>query len=130
MDARLKTQIRFEMDDICLYTKVKGSDDPFSPADMENIKKAIDLPDIDASINWVRKPDRPAWRQVSPKTGGRVVLKSLNTQGRTTAAAKSKNNENPSNRKRPLSADSSDSDSSKELNKSGSKNDVDMSESL
>ena len=72
LDPQLKTQIRFENDDICLYTKEKGTEGPFEPEDMTK----FDLPAIQHSIKWTRKPDRPAWQQVKPQRN-MVQLKSL-----------------------------------------------------
>ena len=73
-DKGLKTQIRFRADDISLYTKRKGSDEPFIEVDMTDIIGK--LPAIEANIKWRRKPDLPAWRKASPEA--RVVtLKSL-----------------------------------------------------
>ena len=38
----LKTQIRFTSEDICLYTKIKGTDGPLEPADMDALEKEIE----------------------------------------------------------------------------------------
>ena len=107
LDSQLKTQIRFETADICLYTKKKGTDDPFTAADMVKIDKEIDLPPLE-NMKWTRKPDRPAFRQVSPKTK-QVQLKSLAMVSQKDTSPKSSQKVAKVNsKKHKLSADSSD----------------------
>ena len=107
-DRTVKTQIRWGKDDLALYTKTRGTDNPFTPYDMEELGKAIELPRIEYNIKWNRRPDRPAWRQVSPKHG-RVVLKSL--EGSDLERQRSTDNEpKPKKSKHRLSADSSGSE--------------------
>ena len=72
----IKMQIRFEDDDIELFTKLRGSDEPFQPAGINAPETKIELPPIDYNAKWKRKEDRPPWRNVSPQRE-RVVLKSL-----------------------------------------------------
>ena len=75
-DERLKTQIRFVENDITLFTKEKGTDEPFEPVDMEELRKKINLPDVDYSVVWRKREERQPWRRVSPDRR-RVCLKSL-----------------------------------------------------
>ena len=62
--------------DIALFTKQKGTDDPLEVVDMEELRKKVHLPAIDYSVKWGKKQDRQSWRRTSPSTG-KVVLKSL-----------------------------------------------------
>ena len=75
-DASLKTQIRFLENDIGLFTKEKGTDDPFEPVDMEELKNKIRLPEVDYTVVWKMREERQPWRRVSPDKR-RVCLKSL-----------------------------------------------------
>ena len=61
-DRNLKTQIRFGIDDIALYTKRRGTDEPFQLADIGQIT----LPQIDHNAAWTRHSEHPAWRKASP----------------------------------------------------------------
>ena len=63
-DNTLKTQIRFVNDDIALFTKTKGTDEPFLEADMNDISKRIRLPAIDYAVKWNMKADREPMRRV------------------------------------------------------------------
>ena len=72
----LKTQIRYGIKDIELWTKVRGSDDRFSQMKMEDIEMTEQLPKFDHSVKWTRKKERPPRRQVSP-TRSKAVVPSL-----------------------------------------------------
>ena len=75
-DPSLKTQIRFQKNDICLFTKVKGSDDPFVQFDMNIIEEKEKLPAIEFDIPWKKRVEHPPWRRTSPEIR-QVTLKSL-----------------------------------------------------
>ena len=80
-NSRLKTQIRFTEDDVKLFVKLKGVDEPFAEVAMEVIEKDENLPDIEYNIVWKRKEDQPKWRRTSPVIR-EVNLKSLAGAGR------------------------------------------------
>ena len=75
-DDGLKTQIRFEIDDIALFTKRRGTEEPFTRVDNAELERFEKLPDNEPNADWKRGAEFPAWRQASPET--RVIkLKSL-----------------------------------------------------
>ena len=77
---------------------------------MEELAKAVELPRIEYNIKWNRRPDRPIWRQVSPKHG-RVQLKSLENTDKERQRSTSRDKEPKTKRqKHRLSADSSGSE--------------------
>ena len=75
-DEGLKTQIRFEIDDIALFTKRRGTDEPFTRVDNTEVEKVEKLPDNEPNADWKRGAELPAWRQASPEIR-EVKLKSL-----------------------------------------------------
>ena len=75
-NKELKTQIRFVDQDIVLFTKEKGTDNPFKMADMSEIEKHVRLPPPDHSVSWKQKPEKQQWRRTSPYNK-EIVLKSL-----------------------------------------------------
>ena len=111
-NKNLKTQIRFGNDDISLYTKTKGQDEPFQEEDMEYIRTLIELPEVEANVSWKRKNDTPAWRRASPEIR-EVQLKSLGepTRGKSTSSERQ-----PLRKARKNDADSSTSGSSSDSN--------------
>ena len=72
--------MRFSHDDVVLLTKTKGTDEPLAPMEMSEIAKHTLIPDIDHNVQWKRKLDRPAFRQVSPQSRT-INLKSLGGAG-------------------------------------------------
>ena len=64
----LKTQIRFVDKDIAIFSKIKGTDDPFSSMDMETLRDELDLPPVDYNVVWKKGNDRKKWRRTSPDT--------------------------------------------------------------
>ena len=129
--GNVKTQIRFTDIDIRLYTKIKGTEDPFEEMAMEEVETNEKLPKVEHDIQWRRKEDQPTWRRVSPDVR-QVQLKSLTnakfpTDGRTGGAEKMSRNistastDGPSKKKnRKLNTESSSSDSSSSSDKVGS----------
>ena len=95
-DDTIKTQIRFEQVDIGLYTKTRGTDGQFEPMRMEEIEMNGRLPPIDLTVQWKKKVERPAWRQISPQKQ-KVYLKSLGQVSPTTEpeVKRKKNDESP-----------------------------------
>ena len=75
-DPSLKTQIRFSMDDVRLWTKTKGTDEQFVEMEMEKVERMQKLPRIDHNAPWRKRADHPKWRRISPSQE-KVVLKSL-----------------------------------------------------
>ena len=75
-DKGLKTQIRFEKDDISLYTKRKGTEEPYSKIETAELELEDKLPELEPHAEWKRKEEKPAWRQASPEIR-EVKLKSL-----------------------------------------------------
>ena len=118
-DRTLKTQIRWTNNDIVLMTKTRGTDEAFTPITMTEIAEIIDLPRIEYNLVWNRKPDRPAWRNVSP-SNGRIHLKSLGRQTNGTNGTNLRREESPKYKKskHQLSADSSDSNNEDDLPRS------------
>ena len=102
----VKTQIQFEELDIEIYMKNRGTDHPFQPAGIEELARRQNLPEIESNIQWKRKEDKPAWRNVSPQHK-RVVMESLGGQNR--AQRQMSPDREPANKKskHQLSADSS-----------------------
>ena len=72
----IKMQIRFSDDNIVLYTKLKGTQEPFLPENMPELIERIKLPAIDPNADWKRREELPPWRRTSPVTE-KVCLKSL-----------------------------------------------------
>ena len=75
-EGNLKTQIRFIDNDVRLYIKRKGTDEPFEEVDMKEVEENGELPRIDHSAPWRKRMDHPKWRRTSP-TQGKILLKSL-----------------------------------------------------
>ena len=75
-NKELKTQIRFIKTDIALFTKKKGTDDPFLQMDMGHIESEINLRGIYYSVTWKKKTERLPWRRTSPDNR-KISLKSL-----------------------------------------------------
>ena len=74
-NPHLKTQIRFSNDDITLYTKIKGTEEPFVEMDMTELRTK--LPDIDYRVKWNMRSEKPPMRKkVSPERRN-IALKSL-----------------------------------------------------
>ena len=73
-DPFLKTQIRFTDDDIALYTKTKGTDDPFVETKLSEL--TVTLPNIEYNVKWNMRSERQPMRRVSPEKRN-IVLKSL-----------------------------------------------------
>ena len=48
----IKTQIRFVDRDITLFTKERGTDDPFTPMEMQKIQENANLPPLDMTVTW------------------------------------------------------------------------------
>ena len=71
-----KTQIRFMERDICLFTKEKGTEEPFRPVNMEELIEKIGLPNIDYKADWKMRNENPPWRRTSP-AARKITLKSL-----------------------------------------------------
>ena len=99
----LKTQIRFVDKDIRLFTKERGTDDPFQEYDMSTLESEVQLPGVDYSVKWSMKQERQPWRRTSPTTE-KVSLKSLRNVSPSSQPALKKNKvnqnvESPSNRK-------------------------------
>ena len=59
-DKDLKTQICFIDQDIALFTKKKGTDNPFKMADMGEIERNVRLPPPDHSVSWKQRPEKAA----------------------------------------------------------------------
>ena len=116
-DRTLKTQVRWSSNYLILMTKMRGTEDPFVPISMTELAAEIDLPRIEYNIVWKQKPDRPAWRNVSP-TNGRIHLKSLGGKTKTneTNVTNKSYETSPRNKrsKHQFSADSSDSNNEDE----------------
>ena len=53
-DSSLKTQIRFLKDDVGLFTKCKGTDEPFTRMEMDENDFTEKLPEIDVNATWRR----------------------------------------------------------------------------
>ena len=107
-DTGLKTQICFGKADIALYTKRRGSEDPFIMEDLSEIDKQINLPDIEHNVSWKRREELPKWRKVSPDV--RVVqLKSLGWKEREDSGSSTEQNIRKKTRSRQNCADSSPS---------------------
>ena len=113
---KLKTQIRFGLNDISLYTKTKGQDEPFQEEDMDYIVKTFKLPDIEANASWKRKSDFPTWRKASPEIR-EVNLRSLGepARGKSTSSERQ-----PKRKASKNSAESSTSGSSSDSSNSDS----------
>ena len=47
---------------------------------MREVEKEAKLPEIDFNLEWKRRPDRPAFRQISPQNR-KINLKSLGGDG-------------------------------------------------
>ena len=75
-DAKLKTQIRFMKNYICLFTKTKGMDEPFVEMDMREVEEKEKLPEIEHWVSWRKGTEKPTWRRTSPVIR-EVQLKSL-----------------------------------------------------
>ena len=126
-DPSLKTQIRFSMDDVRLWTKTKGTDEQFVEMEMEKVERIQKLPRIDHNAPWRKRADHPKWRRISPSQEA-VVLRSLaggckDAAGGTSSSwqddkqrhrvrSDSTEKETASSKKKRLSADSSSSSSS------------------
>ena len=122
--GNLKTQIRFTDIDIRLFTKIKGTEDPFEEMPMEEVELTEKLPKVEHEIQWRRREDQPSWRRVSPD-GRKVQLKSLandkfQTDGRSEGGAdkmsrniSTTSTDGPMKKKnKKINAESSSSDSS------------------
>ena len=131
-NREIKTQIRFTADDICLYTKVKGTEGPLEPVDMEALEKEIDLPAIEHNIKWSRKPDRPEWRQSAPQKKT-VELRSLckgspgMSREKQSGSVTSLDGAPRHKKQKVNSADSSDSSPGSSLDTGARKNGMDCS---
>ena len=75
-NSELKTQIRFMDSDISLFTKIRGSEEPFEEVNMVKLVAEIKLPAIDYSVKWNMKSEHQPWRRTSPETR-KIILKSL-----------------------------------------------------
>ena len=119
-DSTLKTQIRFVEQDIGLFTKTKGTEDPFTEMNMENLQTDLCLPPVDFSIKWSMKPDKEPWRRVSPdkrtitlkSLGGKPIHSSQMAGKPDQQQSQTTNSVRSSNRKKFLSAESSNSEGS------------------
>ena len=110
-DENLKTQIRFENMDICLYTKQRGTDEPFRPVDMEQLESETSLPVKKVELKSLAAPDKTI--QTTPantteETSRKRYYSQLQLQLQTAAAKKRE--ERP--RKRDLSQLQAESSSS------------------
>ena len=65
-DSELKTQIRFIKDDVRLYTKRKGLNEPFVEVPMEELDETEKVPGIEMNVEWRRRNELPNWRRTSP----------------------------------------------------------------
>ena len=65
-EKELKTQIRFVGQDIALFTKTRGTEDPFVMTDVAEVEKEIRLPPLDHTVTWKQKEERQQWRRTSP----------------------------------------------------------------
>ena len=79
-DKSIKTQIRFGDLDLVLLVKQRGTEEQLRPLNMREIEKEAKLPEIDYNLEWKRRPDRPAFRQISPQNR-KINLKSLGGDG-------------------------------------------------
>ena len=114
-DKNLKTQIRFLDRDIGLFVKTKGTEDPFTQINKEDIEKECRLPPIDYSVKWTMRDEKHPWRRTSPDTNRKIVLKSLGN--RNTSPSSQKEPDSKKNRYySPDSGNSADESSKKQTN--------------
>ena len=64
-DRRLKTQVRFGAKDIEIWTKEKGTEEPFSLTPLRAFLGTDSIPDYDDEIKWRKVRDREPRRRVS-----------------------------------------------------------------
>ena len=58
----MKTQLRFNHDNVEILTKTKGSMEPYKPAPHDRFCDHLTIPDYDHGIAWVVREDKPARR--------------------------------------------------------------------
>ena len=105
-DKNLKTQICFKEMDIGIFTKTRGTDEPFSECDLEDILKLITLPKIDLTVSWKKKVEIPNMRR-SSRTIRNVELKSLGGSKTRTSSPSPDRQPSYKRSKQSLSAESS-----------------------
>ena len=64
-DKYLKTQVRFGNKDLEVWTKEKGSEDPFLQVSLKEFLGTEELPDFDDDIKWRKTKDRAPRRRVT-----------------------------------------------------------------
>ena len=112
-DKTLKTQIRFGETDIEVYTKKKGTQEPFRYVALDKIVYLNEIPAFDHSRKWTKRQDRPPRRRVfssnqSPPTSRKQRNIPPSRQNSTT--------DNPSKKSRTESpVESSDSSDSSDM---------------
>ena len=65
-DKRIKTQLRYGIRDVELWTKIRGSDERYERMKMEVIEDEVQLPKFDHSLRWKRRQERRPVKIVSP----------------------------------------------------------------
>ena len=98
-----ETQIRIGDMDLEIYTKIRGSQEPFAKINIEDVMDTADAPKFDHSINWKPKSSYPKRRKISypaidplaskPKAN-HILSRSNSSEQFTNKKAKTNHNEN------------------------------------
>ena len=82
MNQGLKTQVRFGVKDVEVYTKYKGSDEPYKRSALEEIVDITLIPSYDHKIKWKQRAERPPRRKVQYGNQPRPSSKNVHSLSR------------------------------------------------
>ena len=119
-NSNLKTQIRIGENDFEVYTKVKGSQDPYTKEDLNEIMDMVKAPKFNHSIKWKRKPIQPERKKLHYPN--KDSEKQNNTKIRTNSFEVSKN------KKAKISHDEEKDDSEDAMMQDNQEENMDSSE--
>ena len=126
-DGRMKTQLRYGKDDLEVWTKMKGDDEPFSLVNMKEFVDGHEVPDFDDKMKWHSHRDRQPRRRVSssrqtsparPASG--EVFRTRGHSADTASREKQSNRESLGRQIRQLSLNSDDDAPAKKQKQEGS----------
>ena len=101
----VKTQIRFGAEDVEIWTKIRGTEEPFKFTKIhEDLMR--DVPQFDFSLKWNRKVEKPPRNKLSPLVG-KILVPSMRSSNEK-AVESSRADETPSKRLKRTSSESSE----------------------
>ena len=93
-DTDLKTQLRFGVKDLEIFTKTRGSEDPYHKIPLEEVTNVESIPVFDHSLKWKKKNEHPPRRKIQYQMNGivRPSLRKTHPMSRESSHEKTKQN--------------------------------------